>query len=211
MRFHPLGVTGYVSLNDVGVLLRFDGRSFNVNSEVTQRRAHHYKCAVLGTHPTIGACEMIKVAFVCCCLLLTLPACTETQEGANNESPTGTHSARDLEGRRQEIAELISFYRLIARAEDYEGKTISTFGYLEVSEVNNSAYLYPTTDALNHAIIVDKLVLALPEELWLKVKDLNSRYVTVSGVFHSAEGRTGEYIEFGRLDPVIRLIDMQRD
>jgi hypothetical protein len=82
----------------------------------------------------------------------------------------------------------VSFYGLIANAQNYDGKAIAVHGVLDLDARHRRARLFVSSEAKKNLTIVDSLGLTLPPERWSDPSLINAadKYVVVTGVFHAS-------------------------
>lgn len=100
----------------------------------------------------------------------------------------------------------VSYYKLLARPEDYEGKRVHVMGVLRISNQENVASLYPNAESFRYQVTMDSLSLELTSEQWKRFAALDGKFVAIEGTFKRIT-EVDEYAEAGRIAPVTRLGD----
>lgn len=100
----------------------------------------------------------------------------------------------------------VSYYKLLAKPEDYDGKPVQVMGVLSISNQDNVASLYPNTESFRYQVKMDELSLELTNEQWKRFATLDGRFVSIEGTFARIT-KMDEYAAAGRIAPVKRLGD----
>lgn len=133
---------------------------------------------------------------VACLLAACLAACSPT-----SPSPPAQQSSADAQPQGHYF---VSYYELLGQPEAFAGKRVQVQGVL--SSQDNVAVLYPTSESLRHAVVVDSIILKFTPEQWERWGPLNGRFVALEGTFQPI--RSLERVEAGIMDPVTRVIDL---
>lgn len=141
-------------------------------------------------------------------LVLCLAGCTKKQ-GTQQEQPqqgqAQTQTQRPMDTLRP-AHHFVSYYKLLARPEDYEGKRIQVLGVLSISSEDNAASLYPNMESFHHQVRVDSLSLGFTSEQWKRFVSLHGRFVAIEGTFKRI-AEADEYSAAGAVAPATRLVD----
>ena len=102
----------------------------------------------------------------------------------------------------------ISYYKLLARPEEYDGQRIQVYGILSISSDGSIASLYPNVEAFRYRVTVDSLEVRFSDDQSRRFAplSLNGKFVLLEGIFERIT-KTDQDIAIGTIEPVIRLID----
>lgn len=146
------------------------------------------------------------IAAIAVVLLLCLAGCTEKQGTQQEQSPRGQAQTQPPMDTLRPAHHFVSYYKLLARPEDYEGKRIQVLGVLFISSEDNVASLYPNMESFHHQVKVDSLSLGFTSEQWKRFVSLNGRFVAIEGTFKRI-AEADAYSAAGAVAPATRLVD----
>jgi hypothetical protein len=139
-------------------------------------------------------------------LLLLLGGCTR-EPGAQSQQPQPEQPrARQRMDTLVPFHHFVSYYKLLARPEEYQGKRVQVMGVLRISSEENIASLYPNAESFRYQVVVDSLSIELTDEQWRRFTALNGKFVAIEGTFGRIT-EADEYAAAGTIAPVARLGD----
>lgn len=146
------------------------------------------------------------IAAVSVVLVLCLASCTKKQGMQHEQLQQGQVQTRQPMDTLRPAQHFVSYYKLLARPEDYEGKRIQVLGVLSISSTDNVASLYPNMDSFHYQVKVDSLSIEFTVEQWKRFVSLNGRFVAIEGTFKRI-AEADEYSAAGAIAPATRLVD----
>jgi hypothetical protein len=141
----------------------------------------------------------LRCAFVIA-LALSLTACDKAPPTKPERDPTLPMDTL------RPAHHIVSFYKLLARPEDFEGKSVQVNGVLGISLGEGAPMLYLNTLAFQYGVTTDAVQLDLTEEQWHRFARLDGRVVAIEGEFRRIT-RVDDLAPAGTVH-VTRLLDL---
>lgn len=146
------------------------------------------------------------IMIVCLANLFWLHACTRDPRTQPEQPQSDRPQARRPIDTLRPAHRFLSYYKLLARPDEYDGKPVHVLGVLSIDSEDNVANLYPSTESFRYVVKSDSLSLQLTEEQRKRFAALSGRFVAIEGTFQRIN-ENDEYGAAGKLAPVTRLLD----
>lgn len=140
-------------------------------------------------------------------LLLALAGCSKVEGVQQQQLPQDEVQTQRPMDTRRPAHHIVSYYKVLARPEEYDGKRIQVVGILSISDEDNVASLYPNMESFHYHVKVDSLSIEFTSQQWTRFASLNGKFVAIEGTFKRLS-EADDYTAAGMVTQTTRLVDL---